>query len=357
MSQLPILLPLVGFWFLNNVLQGAATPFDAWTAQRYYAAKNEREASLVSAQWISLTSLRWLLLAGIAVLALPYAMDIGHPEQTLSVVLSNVLPVGISGLMLAALISAGMSTVDTTVNSCAAYYVKDIYQPFINPKASEKKLTGIAHTVSFLILFVGGILGTYATNIDSVWNWIIMGLFVGTLPPNILKWFWWRFNGWGFAGGCISGFLAALATFLPIIDAFKAKLAETYPLISADQIFTFGFVFIISCLGTIAFTFFTKPTPDAELVAFYEKTRPFGFWGPVRALAKPDLVADAKTENRRDLLLLPFGCIWHFSLFTLWPCVIFKQWHFVIPLAITLSLSGIILWKFWYKNLKRPKVS
>ncbi|MFC4994287.1 sodium:solute symporter family transporter [Rubritalea tangerina] len=354
MDQLPLLLPLVGFWFLNNILQGAATPFDAWTAQRYYAAKNEREASLVSAQWISLTSLRWLLLAGIAVLALPYAMDIGHPEKTFSTVLTKVLPVGISGLMLAALISAGMSTVDTTVNSCAAYYVKDIYQPFINPDASEKKLTRIAHIVSFLILFVGGLLGTFATNIDSVWNWIIMGLFVGTLPPNILKWFWWRFNGWGFAGGCISGFLAALATFLPVIQNLKANLTTSIPLLGADQIFTFSFVFIIATLGTITFTLCSQPTNRDELVAFYQNTRPFGFWGPIRAIADSHTVAHAKAENKRDIALLPIACLWHFSLFTLWPCLIFKQWHFVIPLLATLLVTGGLLWKFWYKNLKSP---
>ena len=354
LDKIPMLIPLVGFWMLNNVLQGAGTPFDAWTAQRYYAAKNEREASLVSAQWISLTSLRWLLLAGIAVLALPYAAEIAAPEKALSTVLTNVLPAGISGLMLAALISAGMSTVDTTVNSCAAYYVKDIHEPFINPKASAKELAIAGYVVSFLILFIGGILGIYAVNIESVWAWIIMGLFVGTLPPNILKWFWWRFNGWGYAGGCGFGLLAAITTRLPFFDTLLTTVTEISPVLGHRDILSFSFVFIIAAVGTVICALLSKPTDMETLKTFYKQTRPFGFWGPVRDQVDGALVRHAKREGRRDLLLLPVAFVWHFSLFNIWPCVIFKLWDYVAILASIIAVSAILLWKFWYKNLGRP---
>ena len=356
LEQVGMLLPLLGLWIFKNVLEGASTPFDAWTAQRYYAAKNEREASLVSAQWISLTSLRWLLLAGIAVLALPYASQIADPEKALSVVLKDILPIGISGLMLAALLSAGMSTVDSTVNSCAAYYVKDIYKPFINPQASEKRLTTVSLIVSFLILAIGGFLGTFASSINAIWDWILAGLFVGTLVPNVLKWFWWRFNGWGFAGGCIAGFIGALFTLFDFIKPVQDSFGSIHPYLANTTFFNFSFILLISILGTIVVTRMTRPPNMDELVDFYKKTRPFGFWGPVRdeiAKTQPEIVAEAKTEGTRDLCLLPVAALWHFSLFTIWPCLIFKQWDIVLYAGISIVVTSFILYHIWYKNLKK----
>ena len=48
-----------------------------------------------------------------------------------------------------------------------------------------------------------------ATDINMIFEWIMMVLGTGVLMPNVLRWFWWRFNGVGFAVGTLCGVVAA----------------------------------------------------------------------------------------------------------------------------------------------------
>lgn len=334
---------LLIFWIIANVLQGFAMPFDAWTSQRYYAAKDERESSLIAGQWISLFSFRFLLMAGFGVLALSVADKIADPEMALAVVIKETIPTGVKGLLLAGLIAAAMSTLDSFVNSSAAYFVRDIYQEFINPKAEQKRLVKVSYITTAVIMVVGIILGWNLKSIGSIWGWIVMGLFTGTLPPNIVKWYWWRFNGAGFAGGMISGMIAAVVTQL---------------FFAGEPVYiTFIVVLAISSIGTIVSVFLAKPTEMETLVTFYKKCRPFGFWSPVRSLCDPELVRAANVENRRDLLLLAPTCIWQIMLFWMMTAIVLKKWTAVgISAAVVVPLS-LVLYKFWYKNLKGSKTA
>lgn len=168
LDKVPLLGPLLVFWIFNNLLQGLAFPCDAWTAQRYYAARDPREASLVAAQWISLTSLRYLLLPAVAVLALPLVAKIADPEQAMAVVMSETLGAGLFGLVVACLLAAGMSTVSSIVNACAAYYVMDIHHAYLRPRATERELSRVSWFTTASILAVGALFGLTMVNIDSI---------------------------------------------------------------------------------------------------------------------------------------------------------------------------------------------
>ncbi len=331
---------LVIFWLINNVFMGMATPFDAWTAQRYYAARNEREGSLVACEWISLWSLRFLLMAGIGILALGVSDQIVHPEKALSVVITELLPDGVRGLLLAALLAAGMSTIDSTVNSSAAYFVKDIYQEFIRPTASKRHLVKISYAITVILFGLGIIIGWFVKDISSVWGWIIMGLFTGTLPPNILKWFWWRTNGMGFALGMGFGVFAALLTKVPFLGELN-----TYQ--------TYIFVFGISTVGSILGICIGKPTDMDTLVNFYELTRPFGFWGKVRKHCSDSVIVESRKEHHRDILLIGPACLWQLSLFLMMTSLVLKQWKYFSSCLVIAGGLSLVLYKFWYKNLKK----
>ncbi len=60
-------------------------------------------------------------------------------EMLMPFVISKFFPIGVTGLVIAGLLAAYMSTFDSTVNAGAAYLVNDIYKRYINPDASEKK--------------------------------------------------------------------------------------------------------------------------------------------------------------------------------------------------------------------------
>ena len=202
--------PLLVVWLIANIMQGFATPFDAWTSQRFYAAKSERESSLVAFQWIVLFSLRFPLMLGFAVLALQIGGQISDPEMAITRVVQVLIPAGLKGVVVAALLAAAMSTADSIINSSAAYLVNDIYRPFLNPGASASRLAGASYLTTIVIICTGVVIGLGTETITEVWGWIVMGLFTGMLIPNILKWFWWRFNGVGYAGGMVAGIVSAV---------------------------------------------------------------------------------------------------------------------------------------------------
>ena len=70
---------------------------------------------------------------GMGVLAVGIADKIAEPELALPTVIMEIVPVGLKGILIAALIAAAMSTVDGFLNSSAAYFVNDIYKQHIKP--------------------------------------------------------------------------------------------------------------------------------------------------------------------------------------------------------------------------------
>lgn len=328
---------LVIFWTISNIFMGFGQPTDGFVSQRYYAARNERESSLIAWQWIVLLSLRFLMMTGVAVLALGIVQRFTDPEQAFPAVIDYYFPAGMKGIVLAGLIAAEMSSLDSIANSTAAYVVKDIYQEFFRPDASDRTLMKASYITTAVLFIISLVIGLTVSNLNSLWAWIVMGLVTGILPPGILKWFWWRFNGTGYAFGIGSGIMAAILHTVLFADA--------------PEYVTFAFVLSVSTIGTVAGTFLGKPCPMPVLVNFYTKTRPFGWWKPVQEVCDNETVASIRRETRRDLLLLIPACVWQAAMFWMMSALVVKNWmSFGISAGIVAVLSWV-LYKYWYKNL------
>ncbi len=77
-------------------------------------------------------------------------------ELAFGIAARNLLPVGLVGLMLAALIAAVMSTCDAFMVHASALFTRNLYLPYINPEASDKQLLRIGR-YSSIIIVAGGI--------------------------------------------------------------------------------------------------------------------------------------------------------------------------------------------------------
>ena len=128
-----------------------------------------------------------------------------NPEKILPAVLLHRIPVGIRGLLLVALIAASMSTFDTSINGASAFFIRDLYQRFLRPAASNREL--MLASYSFAIVLVAGGFGMahLATSINDIWGWIIMSLTAGMAVPGILRLYWWRFNSGGVVASSVTG--------------------------------------------------------------------------------------------------------------------------------------------------------
>jgi Na+/proline symporter len=114
-----------------------------------------------------------------------------------------MLPAGVRGFVIAALLSGFLATFNSTVNGGASYIVKDIYHKYINPSATDRKLIYASYFSSALLIVMGISIGFAAKSINQMFTWIMGTLGAGVLMPNVLRWYWWRMNV-GYAAGAIS---------------------------------------------------------------------------------------------------------------------------------------------------------
>jgi len=326
----------VMFYILKVVLEGSGGTGN-YMLQRYFAARNDREAGLLSAFWVFLLSFRWIFIGAIAVIGVSLGSKISDPELVLPAVVET-LPIGIKGFLVAGLMAAGMSTFDSTVNAGAAYWVKDIYQLYINPKASHKQLMKHSYLASILIVIFGLGLMLVFKNINSVWGWITMSIGSGMLIPMLLRWYWSRMNGWGFSIGILSGMIAAI-----LFKAFAPEGTTEYAMFTVAS--------VSSLLGTVIGTLLTAPIDENTLTKFYNKTRPFGSWSRFKnKLTKDDVIAIDK-ENKRDIFSTFIAVPWQIVFFLFMMSIMFKNWTSVTILGIILLTLTTILYFSWYKHL------
>jgi solute:Na+ symporter, SSS family len=310
--------------------------------QRFYAAKNEREVGLLSVFWIFLLSFRWPFIMSIAILGISFSQTgqvIDNPETVLPKVLMEVFPEGIKGLLVAGLLAAAMSTYVAIVNSGAAYWVNDLYQRFIRPEATNKQL--ILHSrVASIAIVVLGLLSTYLfTSLNDVWGFLTMGFGVGLIVPQFIRWYWWRFNGYGYAGGTILGMITAITIRFVIEDI--------------PEMPSFYLTAAITFVGSIAISYMFPPTNSEDLEHFYSKTRPFGFWGPVRAKFSDEIIAPIAVENRRDIMATFFAVPWMLFLGITPMMVVTKQWTYALICGSILLVLSVVLYFIWYKHLSK----
>jgi solute:Na+ symporter, SSS family len=310
--------------------------------QRFYAAKNEREVGLLSVFWIFLLSFRWPFIMSIAILGISFSQTgqvIDNPETVLPKVLMEVFPVGIKGLLVAGLLAAAMSTYVAIVNSGAAYWVNDLYQRFIRPEATNKQL--ILHSrVASIAIVILGLLSTYLfTSLNDVWGFLTMGFGVGLIVPQFIRWYWWRFNGYGYAGGTILGMITAITIRFVFEDI--------------PEMPSFYLTAAITFVGSIAISYMFPPTKSEDLEHFYSKTRPFGFWGPVRAKFSNEIIAPIAAENRRDIMATFFAVPWMLFLGITPMMVVTKQWTYALICGSILLVLSVVLYFIWYKHLSK----
>ena len=326
----------VTFFFLKVMIEGFAGQ-QAMVAQRYFASPSDRDSGRLAALWTLCLSFRWPFIMGIAVLGLYLGNRIREPEMVLPVVLSALIPAGIKGLVIAALIAAAMSTFDSTINAGASYLVKDIYEKYMAPKASQKRLINASYFSSILIVVCGVIIGAATPSINAIWGWITMSLGAGMLLPLLLRWYWWRFNGYGYAIGTAVGTFGAILqkVFFPSLPEWIAFLIVG------------GAAAIGMFIGTCGF-----PATDKKVLRrFFTVTRPMGFWKPVTVKLDSQIVRSARKENRRDLFALVFAIPWQLSLFLAPIHVVIHRWNrFALFLAVFI-LSSIGLYFTWYRHL------
>ena len=169
-------------------------------------------------------------------------------------------PPFLSGILLAAIIAASMSTADSQLLVASSSFTNDIYKPLIRKNASDKELVwvarGVVAIVAIVAYFLASARGEGAQAImDMVENaWGLFGSAFG--PVVLLSVFWKRFNYWGAVAGVLGG---------AIVDILWYNLLSTTT--GVYELFP-GFVVGMFC--AVIVTLLTK-APSEEVVAIFDK--------------------------------------------------------------------------------------
>ena len=271
---------------------GAEPGGGGYVAQRMMSAKDEKH-SLLATLWFQVAhfALRpwpWIIVALVALMLYPDAQDKG---ATYVMVIRDLVPPGLRGLMLAAFLAAYMSTMASQTVWGTSYIINDLFRPFVRPGAKEKYYVKVSRITTVLLMVFSLIMTTQFQQISDAWRFVLacsggIGLVL------LLRWFWWRINAWSE----IAAMLAPYAVY-PILH-FHFRMSYEWILI------------IIVAWSTVVWlivTYLTAPTKTEVLIEFYKRVHPGGIgWKPIARLV-PEVQGD--TGFRMLAVNYVMGCL------------------------------------------------
>jgi Na+/proline symporter len=307
--------------------------------QRFLATRSSKDAAKAGAAWGLFSIPRWCMIVGFVYLGVSGLIASGDPETILPTVIVTLIPAGLRGLLVAALLAAFMSSFSSTVNAAASMVVCDLVQP-ARPDLSIKALMRVSYATTILVVVAGVAVGLHANSIRGIWVWMLAGIIGATLIPNVLRWHWWRFNGWGYAWGIFAGLGTAAA--IGLAQALGAFGPGGLPEYSYAPV-----IWAASLGGCLAGSLLRPATPLDTLIAFYSKVRPFGFWRPVAALCP-----STNHDQRLLVINLTLGVVGFVACYL---TVFFLIGHYFLALLVsvlTVLACALTLRRTWYARLE-----
>lgn len=342
---------LIGYLVMMMIFKGIfaslAGPVPSYDMQRVLSTRTPSEAAKMSGLTILVLFFpRYLMITGFAVLSLVYLMPefqaMGAAidfELVLPLAIERFVPVGFKGLLLAGLLAAFMGTFAAFINAAPAYIVNDLYKKYINPNASDKRYVWYSYASSLILVIIGVFMGFFAESINSLTLWITSALYGGYAAANVLKWIWWRFNGYGYFFGMLGGLIAST-----VVPSLWPETAD---------IFLFPVILLVSFAGCILGTYLTRPDNMEVLKQFYRQTKPWGFWGPVRRLVvAEDPAFQPNKDLRRDAWNVLVGIVWQMTLVIMPMYLLVKDYPGLAISFMVFVLTSVLLKKFWYDKLE-----
>ena len=338
---------MIAFVCLIGVLWLGQAQGDGYIVQRLFSAKNEKHA-IKASLWFAVAGIviltwPWIVvgLGSVVILPISEASEalLADPELAYPMMINEVLPVGLRGLLVAAFMAAFMSTVDTHLCWGGSYAVNDIYKRFINNKADDDHYLIVSRISIVLILLLSAVAAWQMDSIAGAWIYIIE-IVSGIAIILMLRWFWWRINAWSEITSMLSALILAngflWAQWLHNLGLLSDSVLEVVNgWYSEDVALIRATILLLLCTSiSILVTFMTRPVDNTTLLHFYTKVRPKGWWGPI-AKQLPELVDES--SSRESWLGFLFGVIFLNS-------ILFSVGHAVLggyKVALILLLLGM----------------
>jgi Na+/proline symporter len=322
---------------------GAEPGGGGYVAQNMLACKDEKNsraaALFFNLAHYALRSWPWVVtaLCSLALLGGAVKNAAGAEDPGLNYVrmMSDYLPVGLRGLMLASFAAAYTSTQATQMNWGSSYLMNDLYRRFLRRDASEKHYVLASRIATFITLILSIVVTIFMDQISKVWEFLLT-LGAGTGLVYILRWYWWRVNAWSE----VSAMASALVTSMSL-RAIGSRVAALDPARPEGFALNLILTTVVTTAVWIAVTYATKPEPRETLEAFYLKVRPAGAgWEPI---SRSTGIAPPAGEIGRNFAFWVLGITLVYSIMFCAGGVIFHLPRQTLIFGVLLVFSGSLL--------------
>ena len=192
---------VIGGAFLTTATHGT----DQMMVQRYLCARSARQATaaLLASGAIVLAQFALFLMIGAGLYVFynhfPPAAELARADRVFPFFIVNELPAGVSGLVIAAIFAAAMSTLSSSLNSSATASLTDFYRPLVKKELSDERYLKISRWMTAfwgLAQIVVAIAGTgvnesivnQALGIAAFTNGPVLGIFLlGALTRRVFE--------------------------------------------------------------------------------------------------------------------------------------------------------------------------
>ena len=263
---------------------------DQTIVQKTLGAKDMRNGQLgaVFAGWLKILPLFFMVFPGLLAYVL-FKDKIADPNDTLTVLIDNLLPVGLKGLFAAGLLAAVMSTVEAALNSTATVTAEDIVR-HIRPQTKDRTLVLIGRITACIVIVLAMIWSPYCEkfrNIFVVVNKVPMMFAPAITTVFVLGVFWKRGTKQAALATFIVGLVVGLPYFLidmphtvaavdiqPAIESLRVEPTRIVDGMVADYgvitdgwgipYMMAGLILLCMCIGVYVVVSLVTPAPTAE---------------------------------------------------------------------------------------------
>ncbi len=241
---------LLGFYFWGT---------NQYITQRTLASKNIRQGQwgAIFAGFLKLSILFIMIFPGAFARVLypdMTEMDLIYPTM-----LFDLLPPGLLGIVLAGLIAAMMSSLDSGLNSVSTLITMDFVKK-INPDTDSKTLMNIGRIITFVVMIIAIVWAPQIGNFEKLWDYL-QNTLAWFCPPIVALFvmglFFKHVNKTGAHASIVIGFLITL--FLIAVPLFDLKFALP------NFLYVAFLHFVVCCAAIVGFSLVGETKPESEL--------------------------------------------------------------------------------------------
>jgi len=338
---------IIGWIFVFSIQVSTSGGF---MGQRIYASKDEANASH-SVLWFGfcyyvLNGWPWILTGVASILILGptnQAAGMADYQETYPQMILRLAPVGMRGVMAAALIAAFMSTISTLLNWGSSYMVNDFYRRFLVKDADKRHYVWVSRIASVALALFGG---WFALQFETITGMLlsVSKYLTGGAIVLLLRWLWHRTNIWSEISAMVGSIVVALFVDKVLTRQFHIWESDDPFQYYGQQLIA---ILVVSTIIWIVVTLLTRPVDDETLKTFYRRVIPPGpGWKRIRRLCAEEC-ADGVREPAADSLgrigaTWLVGTVALFALLIAVGCAIACQWlpAGILIVAFLLSAYG-----------------